>query len=818
MDRLIRDIRYALRRMGRSPVFTLVAIASLALGIGANTAIFTLVNAVLLRDQPVAEPERLVEVYEDQVEFPWSPLSYPNLEDLVEGTAGVFEGVAASQYTFIPRDVGDEVTVLPAEMVNGDYFPVLGLTPALGRLLGPDDDVAEGAHPVTVLAYDYWQRAFGGDPAVVGTEIRLSGRSYAVVGVAPEAYTGNLRGLAPALYVPLAMINQLQPAQENLLEQRGNHAVFTKARLAPGVGMAEARTAVAGVASRLKEELPDSWQAEESFVLVPATEVVLFPPVDRVIIPAAALLMVVVALVLLIACANLASFLLARAADRRREVAVRLALGAGRSDLVRQLLTETILLAVIAGALGIGIAVGGLELLGRADLHLPIPIVLDLDPDATVLGFALAVSILSGILFGLAPALQSTNPDLATTLKNESTGGGRPRRLTLRNGLVVGQVAMSIVLLVGAGLFLRSFEARQNVDPGFGAEPAVVLSLGIPSDRYGSEEEGRLFLDELQRQVGALPGVGRVGVTANLHMNLLSTSSVTINVDGMEPPPDRPGFSVDYTVVTPGFFAAAGIPILRGRNFSESDDADAPGVAIINQALADRFFPDRDPVGQTIRRPNGDEHQVVGVARTTKVRTLGEAPRPFLYRPVGQQYQSFLMLVATTRGDATATVPAILAAIRSLDPDVPVYEAKTMERHLATQLVPGRLAALVLPMAAALALTLAALGLYGVVSYTVASRAREVGIRISLGADPRQVVRLLMRGGLRLVFVGGAIGVAAGLVLSQLLRSLLFGVATLDPVTFVGVPLLLAAVGFLAAWIPARRATRIDPSRALRSE
>jgi macrolide transport system ATP-binding/permease protein len=820
MDTLLRNLRYAGRRFARSPGFTLVAIASLALGIGANTAIFSVVNAVLLRDLPLEDPEELVEIYIDTEAFAFSPFSYPFFEDLRDWTTDAFAGVAGSGLAFIQADAAQGVQMLMGEVVTGNFFELLGLRAVIGRTLLPEDDRVVGGHYVVMLGYGYWQRAYGGDPGVVGREIRLAGRSYTIIGVAPEDYTGNFRGMVPDIYAPVTMYDELMPVGEgSRLESQSSYWFFAKARLKPGVSMAAARVAVARVASRLREEGSDEWQPDNELVLVKTEDVILNPALDRFIGPAAALVMVVVGLVLLIACANLASFLLARAMDRRKEVAVRLALGATRRTLIGQLLTETVLLALLGGAAGVLLALGLLQLLSRADLPLPIPITLDLSVDAHVLLFSVAISLGAGVLFGLAPALQGTNPSLAPTLRDESAGaGGRPGRLALRNALVSAQVALSLMLLICSGLFLRSLQATRSVDPGFGHEPAAIVTFVLPATRF-TEAEGRVFTQELLERARSLPGVTAAGLIDNLHLNPLTIQTIEVNVDGVEPPPDRDSHSVDIARVDPAFFDAAGVRILRGRNFADSDVPDGPAVAIISEAMANRFWPGEDAIGRTIHQTGDDPDLiVVGVASDAKVRSLAEAPRPFVYRPQSQEYAPFVSIVAKTAVEARRTELDLLALIHEIGPEVIVFESKTMEQHLAIMLLPARVAAVALAVFAALALILASIGLYGLVSYAVARRSHEVGIRMSLGADSGAVVRMLMAGGMRPVLAGVAVGLVLALLLTRSLAGLLFGIGTLDPITFVAVPLVLGGVTLLATYVPARRVSRINPVSALKAE
>ena len=819
LHQLSKNLQYAARRLAQRPGFTLVAILSLALGIGANSAIFSLVNAVLLRRAPLEKPEELVEIYISSPEFEYNVFSYPDLRDFMEGTKDVFAEVSGTKLTLtqIDNDSGGEV--LPAEMVTGNYFPTLGIEAAVGRTLLPEDDVAPGAHPVVMLGHSHWQKAYGGDSGVVGRETRIGGRPFTVVGVAPEDYEGHFRGLAPAFFLPRMMLNEVSPANYDQLEARGDHGLFVKGRLKPGVTLAQVQTAADAVAERLRESAVEDWDPQASFLFVPTSDVILYPPFDRFVRAAAWLLMIVVGLVLLIACVNLASFLLARAIDRRKEVALRIALGATRGRLVGQLLTETLLLALLGGVAGLALGQGLLALLVGADLPLPVPLTLDLGLDPTVLGFSLVVSLAAGLLLGLAPALQTTNPDVSATIKDETAGVGRSGGLTLRNALVVLQVATSVVLLVGAGLFLRSFQRIQTVDPGFGCDPSAILSVMLPGTRY-SEEEGTRFEKRLEERLLQVPGVTAVGVTSNLHLNTLNTQNMEINVDGMEPPEGRDSHLVDRATVSPGFFEAAGVRLLRGRNFDASDLPDAPPVAIINEALAEKFFPGQESLGRILRRPDeGDEDLlIVGVAATAKIRSLGEAPRPFVYVPFSQRYTSDFTVVAKTGADAERTAVDLMAAARELDSQLWIWEAKTMARHLGIVLLPARLSALLLSAFAAVALALACIGLYGIVSYSVSQRSREVGIRMSLGADSGSVVGMLMGSGLKMVGLGAAFGVVASLAAAPALASLLFGVQSTDVASFVVMPLTLIVVATVAAYVPARRASRIDPVRALKAE
>ncbi|HEY7393915.1 MAG TPA: ABC transporter permease [Gemmatimonadaceae bacterium] len=816
MPQLSNDIRLAFRRARKRPAFTLVAVLSLTLGIGANSAVFSLVNAILLRRAPIPQPDRVVEVYQRQTDFPFAPFSYPDYVDFRRATAKTFSQVSISQFGIAARDAGDHVESLLGELVNGDYFPLLGVRARVGRLLGPEDDVTPGAHPVVVLSYDYWQREFAGDPNVVGRQMRLTGHQYTIVGVAPESYNGTLSGIAPAVFVPMMMVNQIQPDIRDLLTQRGNHSGFIKARLAPGASVVQARTVAQTFTNAMLAEHPDQWPTGTSLTVIPLKDVAVNPLLDSYVVPAAAALMAVVGLVLLVACANLASFLLAHARDRRKEVAIRLAIGAKRSVLVRQFLVESLLLATVGGIAGVALAGVALRAVLSSDLPVPLPITVDVSLDWRVLAFSVLASAAAGMMFGLLPALQVTRATVVETIKNENADGGPVRRANTRNLLVIGQVAVSLSLLVTAALFLRSMQARAAVDPGFGHAPAGMVWTAIPADRYDTTQQ-RLVLQRIEDRMARIPGVISVGATDNILLNPLSQQGKRIRVPGVTPPKGRTDFDVDFAAADTGYFASIGLAIMRGRGITAEDRRGAPSVAVVNEVMAQKFWPGKEPIGQTFST-DSTTYRVVGVTRTTKVRTLGEAPRPFFFAALAQEFSPLAMVVARTNGDAERTATQMLVALREIDPGIMAIQVKTMQKHLAAMLLPARLGAMAFTLFAGLALALAVLGVYGVVSYAVARRTREVGIRLAVGAQPTALVRLLMREGVSLVIIGTAVGLALGFASAQVLRTLLFGVGAGDPLTFLGAPLVLMAAGAIAAFLPARRASRVDPASVLRAE
>jgi predicted permease len=813
---VLQDVRYALRRARSRAGFTAIAILSIGLGVGVNTAAFSLVNAIVLRKTPIVQPDRVLELDMANDHGITGPLSYPDVKDLRDQSGGLFSQVAVAKFTAFTRDFGDRVETLTGQLVNGDYFPLIGLPPVLGRLIGPEDDVAQGAHPVVVLGYSYWMSSFGGDASVVGRKLRLSGREFTVVGVASNRIDGLLPGLAPALYGPVQMVNQIEPTPVDDLAQRGNHSYFVRVRLAEGQSVAAARAVIDRFVARMHDEHTKNWPERLALRVTPLSSIAVSPMLDDVIVPAVTALMVVVGLVLIIACANLASFLLAQARDRQREIAIRLAIGATRRALVRQLLVESLLIAIAGGVLGVVMSSVALRALLGADLPIPLPVSLDVSVDARVLSFVLATSILAGILFGLLPALQATRPNVVETIKNENAGGKPGRRLSLRSWLVVAQTAASVVLLVIAALFLRSLDAQMKVDAGFGRQPAGLVWMALPTDRYPAERRAQAVA-ELERRLRNLPGQSGVGVIDNIMLNALSDESMTINVAGFEPPKGNTGFEIQNAVADSGFFDAVGMTLVNGRLFNSSDVAGRERAAIVNQAMVDRFWRGQEALGRTFRT-DSSVYRVVGIVKTTKIRSLGEAPRAMIYTAFSQQPSTVFHVVARARGNDALLVTQMLATIREMDAALMVIQAKTMERHLAIMLLPARLGATAFAIFAGLALVLATIGVYGVVRYAVARRSREVAIRMAVGADATGVVRLLMREGLVLV-IGGAV---AGLVVAALaahgLQSLLFGVGMIDPVSFLGGPLLLIATGALAAFLPARRVSRIDPASALRAE
>ena len=824
LETLARDVRYGLRSLRRHPAFSAMAVLSLAIGIGANAAIFGVVRAVLFPDSPLTQLETLVNVYETEGGRGFNPVSHANIEDLRKGTTDVFSGIAASTFAPAPIDRGGEVAYVMGEAVTGGAFALLGVEPLLGRAIQREDDIARGGHPVVMLSHGYWQRAFGANPHVVGRTLRMGGRNYTIIGVAPPNYRGGIPALTPAFFVPIAMVEELMGVE--LLDRRDYHSFFARARLAPGVTRAQAEHAASVVAASLTTARPEGWVPGERFAFVPTSDVHVYPALDPLLRAAALLLMGVVGLVLLLACTNLASFLLARVLDRRKEVAVRRALGATRGALVRQSLIESTLLGLAGTAAGLVLALGLLRLLLSIDLPLPFGMKLDLHFgvdakalfDWRVLTLTAATGVVAGGLLGLVSAVQGTRADLGSALQVGSRGSDAPGPLRWRNALVIVQIAMSLVLLVGAGMFLRSWQQMLAVDPGFGRAPTSIVSLWTPVARLTPEEamqRTRRILARLRAQ----PGVEAAGLAWPLPLEF-SSSGTDFTLEGHVPPSGREAFHAERMIVDGGFFDAAGMTIVSGRTFNEADRPGTRPVAVISQAMARRYWPDGDAVGRVIHRPDlgEDDLVVVGVASDINVRSLGEPPRDVVYETYSQRPRLPMFHFVARASDPERISLALITAAREVDSSVQAFQSMTMAQHLAMSRLPSQMGAFMLSAFGAMAMALAAIGVYGLVRYTVAMRTREVGIRMALGANAAGIARLLATSGLRLVLVGGAIGVAASLLAARFLATLLFGIGAFDPVTLTGALLVLGVATWLAAYLPARRASRADPLTALRTE
>ncbi len=814
MHELARDLRHALRLFTRKPGLAALAVVSLALGIGVNSTIFTLVNALLLREPPLAEPERVVEVYtSDSGGFAYAPSSYPDYLDL-KREATAFSELAAVSTTLATFDDGERTELLFGEEASVNFFDFLGLSPVLGRGFAAQE-ATPGAHPVVVLGDGFWHRRFGADPGVIGHVVKLNGLDFTVVGVAPAEYRASLSGLAADFWVPAAMHDAM--FEKPRLESRGSRWLFLKGRLRDGVTPEAARAELETLAARLAAAHPETNEGRQMTAMA-TSKVAINPGIDGQLFGVAGLLLALVGLVLLIACSNIANLLLARAAERRREIAVRLALGSSRGRLVRQLMAEGVVLATAGAALGLLFALWTSRLIVSFKPPLPIPVALDLGLDFRVFAFTVGLGLLAGVLCGLAPALQASRTDLIAAIKGDGSALGRTyRRFGLRNALVVAQVALATVLLACAGLFVRSLTSAQTIDPGFTLDRGASMTLALGFGSRYSEPEGLALFESLRERAKALPGVHDAAWVEYLPLSLALNSRDT-QLEGQEVLPEDEWPEIDTVRAGPGYFETLGVALVRGRGFSQADDAEAPPVVVVNEALAERYWPGEEALGKRLRF---DEEApwatVVGVARTAKYRTLGEEPRPFVYRSHLQDYGSMMTLVVAA-GDEAQALAALRRELEALDPKVPIFDQGLLSEHLDVMLFPARMAAALLAAFGGLGLVLASVGLYGVVAYSVSRRTREVGIRMAIGAGRGDVLRLVVREGMVLVAVGLVLGLAAALAGGQLLGGLLYGIEPHDPLTFLAVAAVLAAVALAANLLPARRATRVDPMVALRYE
>lgn len=828
MDTLIRDLHYAVRTLRRSPLFVAVAAVTLAFGIGVNATIFTFVNALLLRPLPVERPDELVSVFTSWPEERYATSSYPDYLDLAARN-DVFSGLVGHSMSIANLQYEGKSDVLVGELVTGRYFEVLGVAAARGRTLAPEDDESIGAPRVVMLGHGLWQRRFGGDPAVVGKTVRFNGQSYDVVGVAPRTFPGLVPGLASDFWIPAVRVDEIGPAgQINAvhgdpgrtgLERRGYRWLWLKGRLAPGVEPARAEAQLATLMSHLAAEHPVTNRNRGALVM-PAREVRFHPDIDGVLAPAAAVLLGVVGLVLLIVCANLANMLLSRAQGRRREIAIRLALGAGRGRLVRQLLAESFLLALAGGALALAMAWWTTRLLVAYQPPIPFQLGLDMGVDVRVMVFTSLLAFGSAFFFGLVPALQASRPDLVPALKEGSRGSaGSLRFWQLKNVLVMVQVAVSLVLLVAGGLLFRGLVAARSIDVGL--DPERVAVLPIPLAMYGYDsDKAKVFWRTLRERAAAILGAESASVAVRVPFDV-NLQNQSIYPDVLELDAGHPGFSIDVTWIDPAYFDTLGVPLLQGRNVRPTDVAGAPRVAVINAAMARRFWGDGPVVGERFRVGGIDAEpvEIVGVAADYKVRTVGEEPRPMVHFALAQTQPLYAsILVRSAAADATPLVAELRRAALAIDSRLAFGDTTTLARLMAVSLYPVRMGAGLLGVFGLLALVLASVGLYGVIAYSVARRDHEIGVRVAMGARPGDVVRLVLRGGMGVVAAGMAVGLAVAAGLSRFLSGVLYGTSAVDPLAYGIAALALLAVAFVANYLPAARAARLDPLVALRQE
>ena len=806
MENIWRDVQYGVRMLRKSKGFTAIAVLTLALGIGANTAVFSVVNAVLLRPLPYGDPDRLVFLTEWSEQVPNMSFSVANFKDLRDQNR-VFDSVFGSNGTsFVLTGSGPEAERVNVRQVTSGMFDTLQKTPILGRAFTPDED-KPGAPRVILLGEGFWERRFGRDPNIVGKTLTLSGESFTVIGVMPGSFHTSWKstdGFTPLLFL------EDKIGGEN---QRGNHpGIYVVGRMKKGVTVEQARTEVKALAKRLIEAHPLS-NARQSMTVEPMLNAVVGD-----LRPAVLLLLGAVVLVLLIACANVANLLLARAADRQKEMALRMAVGGNRSRLIRQLLTESVLLSTLGGLVGIGLGYAGVRGL-IASLPANVPRADEIAVDGQVLFFTAVIAVVTGLVFGMAPAWKVSSADMNETLKENGRGTATPGQHRLRNSLVVAEISLALVLLVGAGLLLRSFFRVIEADAGVRTAGVLAVNVPLPDSRYAKPETRVALVEQLLEKLEATPGVRSAAVT----FPLFGGNQNSFNVEGRPEPPPGQRPSTDVTRVTPDYFKTMGLRVIEGRTVEATDRADTPPVCVIDETFAKTYWPGESAIGKRVKFGNLNDPeppwmQVVGVVGHVKNYGVDQPSRVEIYLPFYQRPASTPVIVVETAGDPASLTPGVREAVKSLDPALPIFAARTLKEVVATQMAPRRLAVLLISVFSAVALLLAAIGIYGVMSYAVTLRTQEIGIRMALGAKRDDISRMVLRFGVRMSLIGVSVGLLAAFGLARGMAGLLFQTSTADPPTFSIVPLLLMAVALAACWVPARRATRVDPLVALRTE
>ncbi|MEM8962865.1 MAG: ABC transporter permease [Acidobacteriota bacterium] len=821
MSALWQDLRLSFRQLAKSPGFTTAAVVCLALGIGANATVFSYAYSMLFSARPgIEEPDRLVRVFTT-----WShgiqhgSMSVPDHHDIRE-RADLLTDFASESPRPIQLAEGDRTERLMGSIVTANYFDVLGVEPSRGRLFDPEAHRTIGAAPVVVISHDFWQRRFDSDPDIVGRRVILNGHPFTVIGVAAVNFSGPNVGFAIDIWTPLAMQEITEPGR-NLHERRSNHWLnYNIGRLAPGVTRAQAQAQFDAIAAQLTESYPDD-NTGKTFMLIPENEGNLHPMVRNGFVGAIGLLFGIVGLILLLACANVAGLLLARATGRRREIAVRLALGASRWRLIRQLLTESLVLSLFAGGVGLLLGVWLMARLASLGESGPIPLDFTVDIDFTILAFTFGIAIATGVFFGLVPALAATRANLVPALKDGvgNTGSGAASRL--RRILVTAQIALSLTLLIGAGLALQSLRNAQRLDVGFEPDYLAVASVDLGRQGY-TEEQGRDYQRRLLERVRSLPGVESAAWGESLPMSMQSKQTGALPA-GYEVPDGADEPSIDFSAAASGYFETLDIPLIRGRGFEivdltgggeEGDEAQR--VMVVNQAFVNRYWPDRDPLGATVQVNEGEPHRVIGVVPTGKYFALGEAPKPFMYLPL--DYVNVATLHVRTVTDPASMLPQIESEAKALDPNLPLYDVKTAEDHLGFALLPPRSMAIATTVFAVLALLLATIGLYAVIAFWVRQGIRDIGVRIALGAAGSDVVRMVVGRGLRLTAGGLLVGLVGGYLLARVATSVFLGVSAVDVGIYVTAAAVLASAALVASLVPAMRAVRVDPMQVLRAE
>jgi putative ABC transport system permease protein len=809
MDTLIQDLRFGIRMLLQKPGFTIVALIALALGIGANTAIFSVVNTILIRPLPYTESDKLVWIWEENPasDIKREPASGPNFTDW-KNQNSVFENMTGfTKYNPILTESGEPERIT-GTIVSSSFFDVLKAQAAMGRTFLPEED-QKGKDKVVVLSQGLWQRRFGADPKILGNSIKLNGNSFTVVGIMPPSFENPLPGeqTKAELWVPIGFDLTKMGRRGDFLNVIG--------RLKPGISIEQARAELKTIAGRLEQQY-QSTNAGWSVTVLSLHERFVGD-----VKPALIVILGAVGFLLLIACANVANLLLSRATARQKEIAIRNALGAGRSRIIRQLLTESLILSIAGGAIGLLLALWGVEALVAFSPG-NIPRIDKVTLDNRVLGFTLGISFLTGVLFGLIPALHASRSDLNEALKE----GGRSstegiKRNKIRNMLVVSEIALALVLLIGSGLMVKSFLKLQQVNPGFNPDNLLTMQFTLPRSKYKETHQLQAFYQQLIEKVKSVPGIQNAAVVGTVPLSG-GGDVLSFNIEGRPLPPLDKGLDSESQVISSEYFSTMGIKLLKGRYFTEQDTKDSQKVAIINEAMAKRYWPGEDPIGKRITQDDPlnttNWLSIVGIVEDVKHNTLDEVTYPQMYEIYTQRVKPNLCLVAKTTGDPLNLASAIRGEVQSLDKDQPLYNVKSMESLLSSSIAGHRFNTFLIGIFAAIALILTAVGIYGVISYSVNQRTNEIGIRMALGAQQNDVFKLIVGQGLKLALLGVAIGLAGAFTLTRVLYSLLFGVSTTDLITFTVVPIIIVAVALIASFIPARRATKVDPTIALRYE
>ena len=816
---MLQDIRHALRLLLKSPGFTLIAVLTLGLGIGANTAIFSFINTFFFKALPFARPDELVSIYTIDERNPgFLPLSPLNFADVREGNR-VFTGMGS--YGFVPVSIviGNEPSSIQGELVTGNYFDLLGLKPALGRTFRPDEYQTDGSAPVVVVSHNFWTTRLNANPGVIGQTYLINGLGYTVIGVMPAGFRGLNTFNNPAFWAPSTMHDQIYTGLLRGFYKERRALIWNAfARLKPGVSLPSAEASLKPIADKLAQDYPAA-NTGRSLRLIDLAASMIGPNFRDNVVKAGALLLSLSGLVLLIACANVANLLLARAAARQREVAVRIAIGAGRSRLIRQFVTESMLLSLLGGLAGLAIAIWTKDILwSLRPPFLPDGITVSLD--SRVLGFGLIMSLGTGLLFGLAPAWLTTKPELTTMLKEESKGSSATPLFSFRNFLVAGQIALSVIALVIAGLFIRSLRHAQQVNPGWNTKNVALFGVNLAAQGY-TPERSLAYYQRAVELVRALPGVSDATVATTVLLNG-GGALRTIRPQGADDKLRTTGQLMGYSHLAPGYFKTMGIPFVAGRDFTEADDERHPLVVIVNQNLAKLAWPGENPVGKTVKAFGSEALvEVVGVVRDVTFDAIGEDPKPYIFFSLAQEGSrgsGFATIHVRTQTDATALIPLLRKQLQTIDTALPFVNVTTIEENISQGLWAPRTGAALLGAFGLLAVLLASLGVYGVMSYTVNQRAREIGIRMAIGAQAGDVLTMILHRGLVIAAAGLLVGLGAAFFTARYFQNFLIGVAAGDPLTYAAIAVILAAVALFACYLPARRATKVDPLIALRSE